>query len=110
MCRLNGYYRWMREKERRNDLMLDFWIERIFKDSISNHNLAISPNRINQDFYATAPNQAYVGDITYIATKGGWLYLATVIDRFARPVLGWAMDDSMHTDPIVLPLRNARSK
>lgn len=163
MCRLigvsrNGYYRWMREGERRNDPMLDFWIEQIFKDSMqtygarrlqktlerkygwivsrrriarvmkrlglrakmkrrfrvlttdSKHNLAISPNRINQDFYATAPNQAYVGDITYIATKEGWLYLATVIDLFARPVLGWAMDDSMHTDLIVLALSNARSK
>jgi putative transposase len=161
MCRLigvsrNGYYRWIRQGERKSDPMLDFWVEQIFKDSMqtygtrriqktlarkcgwavsrrrianvmkllglkakmkrrfrvlttdSNHNLAIAPNRINQDFYATAPNQVYVGDITYIATNEGWLYLATVIDLFARPIMGWAMDDSMHTDLIVLALRVKR--
>jgi transposase InsO family protein len=76
----------------------------------SNHNLAVAPNRINQDFYVSEPNEVYVGDITYISTKEGWLYLATVIDLFARPVLGWAIDDSMHTDLITKALRNASHK
>lgn len=76
----------------------------------SNHNFAIAPNRLEQDFYATQPNQVYVGDITYISTKEGWLYLATVIDLFARPVIGWAMDDSMHTNLIVNALQMARGK
>lgn len=46
----------------------------------SNHSCAISPNRLQQDFYTSQPDQVYVGDITYIPTGEGWLYLATVID------------------------------
>jgi putative transposase len=63
----------------------------------SNHNFSIAPNRLNQDFYAFLPNQKYVGDITYIPTKQGWLYLAVVIDLFSRKVVGWSMDDNMKT-------------
>ena len=50
----------------------------------SNHNLPIANNVLNRDFYASSPNEKYVGDITYIATKEGWLYLATVIDLYSR--------------------------
>lgn len=63
----------------------------------SNHNYAISPNRLQQDFYSTNINQIYVGDITYIPTKEGWLYLATVIDLYSRRVVGWSMDANMTT-------------
>jgi transposase InsO family protein len=63
----------------------------------SNHNYMISPNYLNQDFYASYPDEKYVGDITYIPTKEGWLYLATVIDLYSRKVVGWSMDDSMKT-------------
>lgn len=76
----------------------------------SNHNFGIAPNRLGQDFYAHAPNVAYVGDITYIWTKGGWLYLATVIDLYARTLVGWAIDDRLHTPLISKALRMARSK
>lgn len=76
----------------------------------SNHNFAIAPNRLGQDFYVSAPNMAYVGDITYIWTKEGWIYLATVIDLFARVLVGWAMDDSMQTSLITRALQIARSK
>ena len=61
----------------------------------SNHNLPIAPNLLNRDFYASAPDTKYVGDITYISTGEGWLYLATVIDLYSRKVVGWAMDDTM---------------
>ena len=61
----------------------------------SNHNYAISPNRLQQDFYASQPDQVYVGDITYIPTREGWLYLATVIDLYSRRVVGWSMDGNM---------------
>lgn len=47
----------------------------------SRHNLPVAPNRLPQDFTATAPNQKYVGDITYLWTHEGWLYLAVIIDR-----------------------------
>ena len=61
----------------------------------SNHNLPIAPNVINRDFYASNPDEKYVGDITYIHTGEGWLYLATVIDLYSRRVVGWSMDDNM---------------
>ena len=63
----------------------------------SNHNFMIAPNLLNQDFYASYPDQKYVGDITYIPTKDGWLYLAVVIDLFSRRVIGWSMDETMKT-------------
>lgn len=63
----------------------------------SKHNYAISCNRVNQDFYASSPDQIYVGDITYIRTNEGWLYLAVVIDLFSRKVVGWSMNERMTT-------------
>ncbi len=61
----------------------------------SNHNLPVAPNLLNRDFYASYPNEKYVGDITYIPTNEGWLYLATVIDLYSRRIVGWSMDDTM---------------
>ena len=61
----------------------------------SKHNLAISPNLLQRNFNVGQPNTCYVGDITYIWTDEGWLYLATVIDLFSRKVVGWAMDKRM---------------
>lgn len=61
----------------------------------SKHNLAISPNLLQRNFNVEQPNTCYVGDITYIWTDEGWLYLATVIDLFSRKVVGWAMDKCM---------------
>ena len=61
----------------------------------SNHNYQIAPNRLDQYFITTRPDEVYVGDITYIPTKQGWLYLATVIDLYSRKVVGWSMDERM---------------
>lgn len=66
----------------------------------SNHNHAISPNRLQRDFRTNTANEVYVGDITYIRTQEGWLYLAVVIDLFSRKIVGWSMDDNMET-PLV---------
>ena len=63
----------------------------------SNHNFMIAPNLLNQDFYAAYSDQKYVGDITYVPTKEGWLYLAVVIDLFSRRIVGWSMDETMKT-------------
>ena len=52
-------------------------------------------NLLQQDFTATRPNQKYVGDITYLWTEEGWLYLAVVIDLYSRLVVGWAMSERM---------------
>jgi transposase InsO family protein len=63
----------------------------------SKHDEAISPNLLNRNFKVYEPNKVWVGDITYIWTDMGWLYLATVIDLFSRKVVGWSMSDRMKT-------------
>jgi putative transposase len=55
----------------------------------------VAPNLQNQDFTATSPNQAWCGDITYIATDGGWLYLAGLKDLFSGELVGYAMSERM---------------
>jgi transposase InsO family protein len=62
----------------------------------SRHCLPISPNLLRRDFDVTRPNQCWVGDITYIPTDEGWLYLATVIDLFNRGVVGWSMSERIN--------------
>jgi putative transposase len=52
----------------------------------------VAPNLLAQTFTARRPNQIWLADITYIDTREGWLYLAAVLDLYARPVVGWAMD------------------
>ena len=61
----------------------------------SAHSRPVAPNTLDRDFAATAPNQKWVGDITYLWTEAGWLYLAVVIDLFSRKVVGWALDSQM---------------
>ncbi len=56
------------------------------------------PDLVARDFTADAPGVKLVGDITYIPTWEGWLYLATVIDCYSKAVIGWSMSDSLHTD------------
>lgn len=63
----------------------------------SKHFLDIAPNLLARDFHVAAPNQRWVTDITYIATKEGWLYVAAIVDLFSRRVVGWAASDSMET-------------
>ncbi|OCX60538.1 integrase [Thioclava sp. SK-1] len=64
----------------------------------SDHSFNIAPNRLNQDFTATAPNQKWAGDITYIWTREGWSYLSVIIDLYSRRVIGWAISNRMKQD------------
>jgi len=64
----------------------------------SNHNLPVAANLLRQDFTAKAPNRKWVGDITYLWTEEGWLYLAVVIDLYSRLVVGWAIAERMTAD------------
>ena len=57
----------------------------------SRHAHPVFPNRLARDFQVSAPNRVWVSDITYIWTREGWLYLAVVIDLYARKVVGWSM-------------------
>lgn len=61
----------------------------------SKHDLPVAPNLLRQDFSAQTANQKWVGDITYLWTDEGWLYLAVVIDLYSRLVVGWAMSERM---------------
>jgi putative transposase len=56
---------------------------------------ALAPNVLDRQFTATAPNQKWVADFTYIWTHEGWLYVAVVLDLFSRRVVGWSMDATM---------------
>ncbi len=58
---------------------------------------AIAANVLDRQFTATAPNQKWVADFTYVWTSEGWLYVAVVLDLFSRRVVGWAMHDRMTT-------------
>jgi len=64
----------------------------------SNHKLPVAKNLLEQDFTASAPNQKWVSDITYIPTDEGWLYLAVVLDLYSRLVVGWSMSERMTVD------------
>lgn len=61
----------------------------------SKHNLPVAPNQLNRDFTASAPNQKWCGDISYVWTDEGWMYLAVVIDLYSRAVIGWSIQPTM---------------
>lgn len=61
----------------------------------SNHGMPASENLLNRNFKPERPNQVWIGDITYIYTREGWLYLAVVIDLFSRQVVGWSLGERM---------------
>ena len=63
----------------------------------SHHDQPIAPNRLAQAPKATAPNQLWVADITYIETQEGWLYLAAILDLYSRKIVGWAMSERIDT-------------
>jgi hypothetical protein len=73
----------------------------------SKHNLPIAENLLQRNFTASAPNQVWTGDITYIATDEGWLYLAVVLDLFSRQVVGWSMQPHMQSSLVTDALRMA---
>lgn len=73
----------------------------------SGHKYPISPNLLNQDFTATGPNKVWVSDITYIATKEGWLYLAVILDLYSRRIVGWSMMDRLTRQLVMDAFRQA---
>jgi putative transposase len=73
----------------------------------SNHALPLAPNLLARQFTAPAPNRVWLADITYVPTEEGWLYLAVVLDLFARKVVGWAMSASMPQELTLAALRMA---
>jgi len=71
------------------------------------HAFPVAPNLLDQDFAAAGPNQKWGADISYVWTREGWLYLAVVIDLFARRVVGWATGDRLPKELALSALRRA---
>ena len=83
------------------------WRRKFVHTTDSGHALAVSDNVLARRFDPSGPNQAWVSDITYIRTRSGWLYLAVVLDLYARKVVGWAMAPSMHAELVCTALQLA---
>ena len=62
------------------------------------HGDSVADNLLNQNFNPTAPNQVWAGDVTYLKTGEGWMYLAIVMDLYSRRIVGWHIDKRMTTD------------
>jgi putative transposase len=73
----------------------------------SKHNLPVAPNLLERNFSAPAPDKVWVSDITYLATRTGWLYLTVIIDLFSRMVVGWALSSSLSHEMVVAALKRA---
>ncbi|KFI21006.1 IS3 family transposase, partial [Nitrosococcus oceani] len=73
----------------------------------SNDKQSVFENKLNRQFDVKAPNQVYVGDITYIWTREGWLCLPVVIFLFSRKVVGWSMNSRMKARLVCDALRMA---
>lgn len=103
-CSLNRVARLMfaaglRARHKRRRLPMDYGLR---------PECTIAPNLLDREFVATAPNQRWVADFTYIWTAEGWLYFAVVLDLFSRRVVGWSMSEAMTaqfvTDALVMAL------
>jgi transposase InsO family protein len=80
---------------------------RFVRTTDSQHAFPIAPNVVNQAFDVPAPNTIWAGDITYLATREGWLYLAVLLDLYSRRVIGYAMSDQITRALVLEPLRAA---
>jgi len=80
---------------------------KVVRTTISDSKAACPLDRVNRQFKAERPNQLWVSDFTYVSTWQGWLYVAFVIDVFARRIVGWRVSSSMHTDFVLDALEQA---
>lgn len=73
----------------------------------SKHKLPVAPNLLDRNFQVEQPDSVWCGDITYLWTMEGWLYLAVVIDLSSRKVVGWAMNSRMKASLVMEALSMA---
>ncbi len=73
----------------------------------SRHGLPVAANLLAREFHVDEPNVAWVGDITYLPTAEGWLYLAVLLDLFSRRVVGYALSERIDTELVLGALRRA---
>jgi putative transposase len=76
----------------------------------SQHDKPVYENQLNRQFNPAKINQAWVSDITYVATKEGWLYLAAIMDLYSRNIIGWCMDRRMTDELVINALKMALFK
>jgi len=80
---------------------------KVVRTTISDNKAPCPLDKVNRQFRAERPNQLWVSDFTYVSTWQGWLYVAFVIDVFARRIVGWRVSSSMHTDFVLDALEQA---
>jgi putative transposase len=80
---------------------------KVVRTTISDSKAPCPLDRVNRQFKAERPNQLWVSDFTYVSTWQGWLYVAFVIDVFARRIVGWRVSRTMHTDFVLDALEQA---
>lgn len=73
----------------------------------SNHRLPVAENLLQRQFEVSEPNRAWVGDISYVWTREGWLYLAILLDLFSRRVVGWSIRDRLDRGLVLEALKRA---
>ena len=73
----------------------------------SKHTLPIAPNLLDRNFTVARPNTTWTGDLTYIASEEGWLYLAVAIDLFSRRIVGWSMKTTIDRSLVIDALEMA---
>ena len=80
---------------------------KVVRTTVSDRKTPCPLDRVNRQFKADRPNQLWVSDFTYVSTWQGWLYVAFVIDVFARRIVGWRVSSSMRTDFVLDALEQA---
>jgi putative transposase len=80
---------------------------KVVRTTVPDHAVPCPLDRVNRQFKAERPNQLWVSDFTYVSTWQGWLYVAFVIDVFARRIVGWRVSTSMRTDFVLDALEQA---
>lgn len=80
---------------------------KVVRTTVPDANAPCPLDRVNRHFKADRPNQLWVSDFTYVSTWQGWLYVAFVIDVYARRIVGWRVSKSMHTDFVLDALEQA---
>ena len=109
LCRVlgvseSGFYAWRYRApsaRRQRDTELLVAIRASHARSAARMATSNAPDLVRRAFTATAPNQLWVADITYVPTAAGFLYLAVVLDVFSRRVIGWAMRDTLHSTVVL---------
>jgi putative transposase len=83
---------------------------RVVRTTVADPAATPAPNVVARDFHPSAPDRLWVGDITYVPTDEGWLYVATLLDACSRRVVGWAMADHLRTELAEGALRMALTR